>query len=170
MNYTTNLIQYKNWTLQQKKDADFKNYKWERQTRQLKWISNTGGLIDPNSVYRLVIENYKWYYCYSYASSIIKGKDLVVNCKNGYNTIRPARPEELLKQVPEGKELVGYWCYVSNYKLKRVKQVKQANIVALITEFSSSVYLDTNGDDWLYAYPVDLNKLKEKGKLWEGEE
>ena len=75
MNQTTNLVQYKNHTEEQKGDFDFENYKYEYQSLQgLQWHSLKGSTADTERIYRLVIEEDKWYFCKGIYKKPIQGK------------------------------------------------------------------------------------------------
>ncbi len=174
MNQTQNLVQWKNLTNTQKFHFNFKDFKYQKQNglefKDLKGDEYPLGC----DVYRLVIEEDKWYCCFAHRWSIQKGSTLIGSSQHPsvLSILRPARPDELpsegvTKPVPQGDELVGYWCSVSDYSIESTKKYE---VLALITKFYGGSYFDTSGDDWLYAYPVNLNKIKEKGKLWEGAE
>ena len=99
MNFATNLIQWKNFTEKQKEAAIFEGYKWVYQAGSGVWRS-VGDLPYNNGyVYRLVIEDDKWYYWKDIvdSSGITLGRNIdIESCP----IFRPAKPEEVQKQVP----------------------------------------------------------------------
>ena len=103
MNQVTNLIQWKNLTEEQKADFDFENYKYEFQ--MFDWVPKRGSDIANDRVYRLVIEEDKWYFCKGIYKKPIQGKYLI--CENFkykklkvFENLRPAKRHE----IPKPKE------------------------------------------------------------------
>ena len=105
MNQTTNLIQWKNLTDEEKAGFYFENYKYEFQ-HGLDWILKTNIDLPINGdstnqcVYRLVIEPDKWYYCdwINVKSEVLKGLDLAAfNTVADIKTVRPATADEIPK-------------------------------------------------------------------------
>ncbi len=100
MNQTTNLIQWKNLTQEQKADFDFENYKYEYQCRSIGWRDKTkSDAFALETVYRLVIEPDKWYYLkrqrQELEGQIIKGSNIGV--VDQCFIFRPAKPDEIPK-------------------------------------------------------------------------
>lgn len=103
MNQVTNLVQWKNLTQEQKDDFDFEDYKYVMQySHETVWTNPRTPVIEPgknpNAVYRLVIEDDKWY------TGFINGELVTClgSCFDGLNPeiLRPARPDE----IPVAKE------------------------------------------------------------------
>ncbi len=102
MNQVTNLIQWKNHTDEQKKDFDFENYRYTVQTpTNTKFFGfhqkqRPVSITDFGSVYRLVIEDDKWYTYFSEKFSekyTVKGSEFT-NPDRAI-CLRPAKPDEI---------------------------------------------------------------------------
>ena len=100
MNQATNLIQWRNLTDEQKAEFDFENYKYQFQS-EYEWTSSTairGESAGYDLVYRLVIEDDKWYFYREDSGmkvgfeGVDKGKNLDLSPEE-YRTLRPARPD-----------------------------------------------------------------------------
>jgi len=107
MNQTTNLVQYKNLTDDQKATFDFEGYAYEFQLDDKGWkdllvigkesfiykgsLKSVSGHPYNNTVYRLKIDPEKWYFWEAIGlSGVTMGKDL--NNPNLEGIIRPAKP------------------------------------------------------------------------------
>ena len=102
MNQLNNLIQWKNLTDEQKADFDFENYRYTIQTpTNTKFFDfdqkgRPYGITDFGSVYRLVIEDDKWYTYFSEKFSekyTVKGYEFTN--PDGAICLRPAKPDEI---------------------------------------------------------------------------
>lgn len=95
MNQVTNLVQWKNLTQEQKKDFDFEDYKYEYQGEHNWWLPHAG-ICKFERIYRLVIEDDKWY------TGFINGELVTClgSCFDGLNPeiLRPAKPDEIPQQ------------------------------------------------------------------------
>lgn len=101
MNQVTNLIQWKNLTQEQKDEFDFDyeyHYQGERENTVSWWIPHAG-LCKIERVYRLVIEDDKWYWIeddngeQACLGEFINQKDITKAL-----ILRPARPDEIPQQ------------------------------------------------------------------------
>ncbi|MCP4988594.1 MAG: hypothetical protein GY928_21840 [Colwellia sp.] len=100
MNQVTNLIQWKNLTEDQKAEFDFENYKYEKQVAY-NWevMPNKFTACMDDAVYRLVIEDDKWYTYFSEKFSekyTVKGSEFTN--PDGAICLRPAKPDEIPQQ------------------------------------------------------------------------
>lgn len=99
MNQATNLVQWKNLTQEQKDAFDFENYRYEFQNG-ISWteVIPTNPRIKRNSneLFRLVIEDDKWYYCKrSVCIRVYLGKEVLQSNHKYCKVLRPARPDEI---------------------------------------------------------------------------
>ena len=113
MNQVTNLIQWKNLTEEQKADFDFENYKYKAQTANgwedyssFTYLSSDSVVTQREQlVFRLFIEEDKWYFCEGVYKKPILGKDLYCEDFNVFSeNLRPAKPHEIPvkeKTLPE---------------------------------------------------------------------
>ena len=99
MNQVTNLIQWKNHTDEQKADFDFENYKYYWQTSSGVFLScDKSDFSLSANVYRLVIEDDKWYVMVEYDGmkvykDMLKGS--AIRSPEKYTNLRPAKPDEI---------------------------------------------------------------------------
>ncbi len=113
MNQVTNLIQWKNLTQEQMDEFDFENYWYEWQTGSGVFCTCAKSDFSlSDNVYRLVIEDDKWYAMPEYDGmgvykDIVKGSD--IKSPEKYINLRPARldeipqPEKTLRQKIQEK-------------------------------------------------------------------
>ncbi len=114
MNQTTNLIQWKNLTDDEKAAFDF-SYQYERQLNGhgTDWLmcsrnhQSAKVKADGDTVYRLKIEPEKWYYCEvktvpngRLENTIKLGEHLTGDFIQACHIVRPAKPSEIPKQEP----------------------------------------------------------------------
>jgi hypothetical protein len=68
-------------------------------------------------------------------------------------------------RVPQGEELIGILCGVSDQYLESAKKNSEhISKVVIISKYNNelkSPYTDITGTSWRYAYPVSKQKLKE---------
>jgi len=102
MNQTTNLIQWKNLTDEQKAGFDFEGYDYEMQC-DLKWF-DIRDFEGDEVVYRLRIEPDKWYFCEvktipnNRTENTIKlGEHLTLDFIEACHIVRPATADEIPK-------------------------------------------------------------------------
>jgi hypothetical protein len=101
VNQVTNLIQWKNLTQEQKDEFDFENYKYGVQAPTNTTFSvpvthkeRPTTITDFGSVYRLVIEDDKWY-CTNSNCDPQLGKDINRMGAGTFQYLSPARPDEI---------------------------------------------------------------------------
>jgi hypothetical protein len=107
MNQARNLIQYKNLTDEESVDFDFENYKYEMQypNELLEYQEATLDIL-PHRVYRLIIEDDKWYWLSSPLDvGLRQGETLDQSTIESATVLRPARKDEIPQQekTPEEK-------------------------------------------------------------------
>jgi len=107
MNQTTNLIQWKNLTAEEKAAFEWARYRYDVQNGVTwKHLDAYGGNFD--NVYRLVVEEDKWYALVTVNNDLHfeKGALLLAAQDDGvvalyeYSTLRPAKPSEIPKPEP----------------------------------------------------------------------
>lgn len=97
MNQVTNRVQFIHLTPREKKEFDLNGYTYQRyDTGSHAWENFNSLGFASLDVYRLVIEDDKWYYCADeFGSDVRLGKDLPFG---GTENLRPARPDEIPQQ------------------------------------------------------------------------
>jgi len=181
VNQNTNLIQWKNLTEEQKADFDFENYKYVMQySHETVWTNPRTPVIEPgknpNAVYRLVIEDDKWYTCVSEdAVETIKGSEF--SNPDKAICLRPARKDEIPKsektlqeriqeEWPDKEVVMLEWEYKG-----RILQINRFNCYHWHTSaqsmkgFKGYIYddeelLSISGDD---DFLLTINPLEELG-------
>ncbi len=165
MNHATNLIQYKNFTDEQKDELDFEGYRYERQGRVTEWYPVIEAPQCGDGVLRLVIEDEKFYYVEEsdgITTKVLKGSEM--SPINTWSVLRPARADELPKVEPTGEALVGVICEAWGKDTPLSKQT------VLITEFKHRKY-ESCGRRYDYAVPVSVKQIEkwlEKAREFEG--
>ena len=178
MNQNTNLIQWKNLTDEQKADFNFEGYKYEFQ--MFDWVPKQGSNIANDRVYRLVIEEDKWYFCKGVYKKPILGKYLI--CENNkyerlkvFENLRPAKLHEIPKPKEKSlqeriqekwpdKEVVMLFWEEGALRVKRPIERETYNLYHCTAQsmkgFFRYVYEYGDGELYLFHEPLDVSDDK----------
>ncbi|MEE9351675.1 MAG: hypothetical protein V3U78_05400 [Thiotrichaceae bacterium] len=162
MNQATNRIIWKLLTEKEKSGFDW-SYQYKFFFKK-SWNYYEPSKPHDEDIYRLKIEPEKWYYFEGERSGVVTGSDITAQDINMLKNLRPAKPSEIPKQEPTGKQLVGLLCRVcdSGDVVEYAKIEEVEGILEATCEYETK-----SGTDYDCAKPLsiaDLEDYLEKAK------